>query len=59
MQLTFLQNDMELYQIEDVRIYYPDYAARADATAARIGSYWGRERVSKAFVCDNCERLFA
>lgn len=50
--------NMQTVQIEKVRKYYPAFTGRADDTAARIGSYWGRQ-VSKAIVCDNCERLFA
>lgn len=54
--------NMHLYQIEAARRYYPDQIERAEAMAARIGSYWGRaeERETEdVWVCDNCERLFA
>lgn len=51
--------NMHVYQIEAARKYYPGYIERAEATAREMGSYWGRaEEISKAVVCDACERLF-
>jgi hypothetical protein len=50
--------NMHPKQLQKVARYYPEYAKRAEETAAAIpGAYWGREDVPGIFKCDRCERL--
>lgn len=51
--------NMTTVQIETSRRYFPSLVEKADALAAKLGVYWGRDDTPKAFQCDNCERLFA
>lgn len=50
--------NMSKKQLQAVGRYFPQYARRAEQTAASIpGAYWGRDDVPEIFKCDTCERL--
>lgn len=50
--------NMHPKQLKMVAKYYPDYARKAEKTAAAIpGAYWGREDIPEVFKCDVCVRL--
>jgi 3'-phosphoadenosine 5'-phosphosulfate sulfotransferase (PAPS reductase)/FAD synthetase len=50
--------NMSLKQLQAVGRYFPQYARKAERTAAAIpGAYWGRDDVPEVFKCDVCERI--
>lgn len=50
--------NMTAKQLASVGRHYPDYALRAQDTAAQIpGAYWGRDDVPDVFQCDACTRF--
>lgn len=50
--------NMSAKQFQMVGKYYPEYARRAEETAAQIpNGYWGRDDVPDVFKCDVCERM--
>lgn len=48
--------NMHTNQFESVAKYFPKHASRAEQTAKKLGSYWGRDAVADVFACDVCER---
>lgn len=50
--------NMSAKQLAAVGRYFPQYARKAEQTAAAIpGAYWGRADVPEIFKCDVCERM--
>jgi 3'-phosphoadenosine 5'-phosphosulfate sulfotransferase (PAPS reductase)/FAD synthetase len=50
--------NMSRKQLLNVGKHFPEYARRAEETAAQIpGAYWGRDDVPEVFKCDVCERM--
>jgi len=50
--------NMSTKQFASVGKYFPEYAQKAEETAAQIpGGYWGRDDVPDVFQCDVCTRM--